>query len=272
MELCLDLMMDIVRPMDEEIKNKKLREAERLRTRSVFPFNLFSSPDYEGSAEIFCEVGNGEDDFELKVKYYEEAARTYEMCDGEYGRYQASQMYERIGQMSEEQDWKRSSDAYKRSGMYSKQCGRESLAASSFQKAADMLRKGNELNGSLECLKKVVECYHGSNWKHHKIKAMKDVAGVYIDLGRYGEASKVFLSFKENMYTFCAFLCHVIEGLPSDLDVSGDEKGVCDALERDMSVAYNVIDEYIATHAMIEEVRRLLLTVKERLRPENDIL
>ncbi|KAG5860123.1 putative soluble N-ethylmaleimide-sensitive factor [Encephalitozoon hellem] len=258
--------------MDDESKSRKLKEAERLRTKATFPFSLFSSPDYDASAEIFMEVGNMEEDISGKVGYYEEAARTYEMGDGEYGRYQASQVYERIAQMCEDEYPEKSIAAYKRSGMYSKQCGRESLAAISFQKASEMLRKQGDLNGCLECLQKVAECYCGSNWKHHKRKAMRDIADVYIDLGKYGLAAKIFLGFKENIYTFCAFLCHTIEGSPLDLDVSGDEKEVCDALERDFNEAHKTIEEYITTHAMISEVRKLLGIVKEKLKPENDIL
>lgn len=260
------------RPMDPESKGGKLKEAERLRTKGGFLFGLFSSPDYDASAELFMEVGNMEPETAERVRYYEEAARTYEMGDGEYGRYQASQVYEKIAQMCEDECPERSVDAYKRSGMYSKQCGRESLAATSFQRAAELLRASGDLEGSLECLKRVSECYCGGNWRHHRSKAQRDIAGVYVELGQYGAAAKVFLGLKENVYVFCAFLCHAIEGCPLDLDISGDEKEICDALGGDLGAAHKAIDEYEATHAMIPEVRRLLGIVKERLRPENDIL
>lgn len=258
--------------MDEENKSRKLKEAERLRTKRVFPLNLFSSPDYDVSAEIFVELGNVEESVDKKIRYYEEAANTYLMGDSEYSRYQAFQIYEKIGQMCEESDPRRSVQAYRRSGRYSKQCGRESLAAVSFQRAADILRKLGDDEGALECLNVVVECYRGSNWKHHKAKAMRDVANICVELGRYGKAAEVFLTLKENIFVFCAFLCYVIEGTPSDLDVVGDEKIICDALERDIDTAYRAIDEYADTHAMIGEVSKLLGVVKERLRPENDIL
>lgn len=258
--------------MDAESKNRKLKEAERLRTKGTFPFNLFSSPDYDASAEIFMEVGNMEEDVSERVRYYEEAAKTYEMERGEYGRYQASQVYEKIAQICEDEHPEKSIAAYKRSGMYSKQCGRESLAAISFQRASEILKKEGDLNGCLECLQKVAECYCGSNWKHHKRKVMRDIADVYIELGKYGLAAKVFLSFKENVYNFCAFLCYTIEGSPLDLDVNGDEKEICDALERDFNEAHKTIEEYITTHAMISEVKKLLEIVKEKLKPENDIL
>ncbi|CAD25488.1 hypothetical protein [Encephalitozoon cuniculi GB-M1] len=258
--------------MDAESKNRKLREAERLRTRGAFPFSLFSSPDYDASAEIFMELGNMEEQMSEKVMFYEEAARTYEMGEGEYGRYQASQVYEKIAQVCEDEYPEKSVDAYRKAGMYSKQCGRESLAAMNFQRAAEILKREGDLVRCLEYLQKVAECYCGSNWKHHKRKAMRDIASVYIELGRYGSAAKIFLGFDENIYTFCAFLCHVIEGSPSDLDVSGDEKEVCDALGGDLGAARKSIEEYITTHAMVGEVRKLLEIVKERLRPENDIL
>lgn len=258
--------------MDSESKDRKVREAEGLRTKKMFPLSLFSSPDYEASAEIFTELGNLEENMSKKVWYYEEAAKTYLMGDGEYSRYQAFQMYEKIAQMCEESDARKSIEAYKRSGMYSRQCGRESLAAISFQKAADIMRSEGELEGSLECLKMVVECYRGTSWKHHRAKAMKDVAGMYVELGRYGEAAKLFVGFKENIFVFCGFLCYVIEGTASDLEVGGDERAVCDALERDTCTAVKAIDEYMDTHAMINEVRRLLCVVKERLKPEHDIL
>ncbi|ADM11729.1 uncharacterized protein Eint_061230 [Encephalitozoon intestinalis ATCC 50506] len=258
--------------MDAESKTRKLKEAEKLRTKGAFPFNLFSSPDYESSAEIFMEIGNMEEETSEKIRYYEEAAKTYEMEDGEYGRYQASQVYEKIAQTCEDEYPEKAISAYKKSGMYSKQCGRESLAAVSFQRASEILRKEGNLEGCLECLQKVAECYCGSSWKHHKKKAMRDIAEVYIELGRYGEAAKIFLGFKENIYTFCGFLCYSIEGTPLDLDVSGDEKEVCNALQGDLNEAHRVIEEYISTHAMLSEVKKLLEIVKERLRPENDIL
>lgn len=258
--------------MDEENRNRKLKEAEKLRSKKGFPFNLFSTLDYDASAGIFVDLGNMEVDVDKKIWYYEEAAKTYLMENVEYSRYQAFQMYEKIAQLCEEKDARRSVEAYKKSGMYSMQCGRESLAAVNFQRAAEILKKEGDLNGSLECLKMVMECYRGTGWKHHRTKAMKDITNVYVELGKFKEAGELFLIFKENIYIFCAFLCNVMEGSPSDLDINGDEKIICDAIENDMNLAYKVINEYIETHAMIEEVKKLLNIVKEKLKPEHDIL
>lgn len=255
-----------------EGRDRKLREAKRLRTRRAFPMSLFSDPDYDASAELFADVGNVEEDVDRKISCYEEAARTYLMGDGEYSRYQASQMYEKIGQLCEETDAERAVEGYRRAGMLSRQCGRESIAATSFQKVADILRMKGDLEGCLESLRTVADCYRGGSWKHHRMKAAKDVAGVCVELRRFGEAARLFESFGENASMFCAFLCYAVDGTACDLEIGGDERVVCDALERGTEEASRAIDEYVSTHAMGGDVRQLLGIVRERLKPEHDIL
>ncbi|KAH9411203.1 hypothetical protein HK407_07g11950 [Ordospora pajunii] len=267
-----DLKKDMLMPMDVDLKERRLKEAERLRKKRSFPLSLLYYPDYDASAEIFMELGNSEDDVGKKVEYYEEAAKTYEMGDGEYSRYLASQAYEKIGEICEETNKRKSVDAYKRSGEYSKQCGRESLAAICFQRAAGLLKSENEFEEAYVYLNKVVECYSGSGWKYHRIKAMKDVAEICIELKRYGEASRIYTGVRESMYLFCAFLCQVIEGVPADTEVGGDEEKLCKAIEEGGDKAVKAIGEYMLTHAMSKEVKMLLEIILEMLQPENDIL
>ncbi|KHN69465.1 hypothetical protein CWI42_070320 [Ordospora colligata] len=258
--------------MDVELKERKVKEAERLRKKRSFPFSLFYHPDYYASAEIFMQLGNSEDDVEKKVEYYEEAAKTHEMDDGEYSKYLASQVYEKIGETCEQTNKRKAVDAYTKSGEYSKRYGRDSLAAICFQRISSLLKSENEIEAAYTYLTKVVECYSGSGWKHHRIKAMKDVAETCIELKRYGEASKIYIKLNGNMDLFCAFLCQMIEGVPTDLQVSGDEEKLCKAIEEGGDKAMNAINEYMLTHAMSREVKMLLEIILSRLQPENDIL
>lgn len=255
----------------EEIKNKLIKQAEKLRKKEKFPFNLFSSPDYESSADKFKEAAGMSSSKEEKIKLLKESASTYLMNPLEYNRYNSFLIYGEISEL-----YKNDPEEFvkyaRMAGDMAITCNRENLAANSYEKAVDVLIQQNNKKDAIDLMRKIAECYDNSCWKHHHTNSLKKLAFLEFTTGDYEEAAKDFLKIKKNIYTLCAGVCYYLAGVDSDLDISGEEAVIYKAFDKSPEEVRVAIDLYMENNSVDKEVRNVLNASVEMLKPENDIL
>ncbi|KAF9760586.1 hypothetical protein NGRA_3105 [Nosema granulosis] len=255
----------------EDIKNKLIKQAEKLRKKERFPFNLFYSPDYESSADKFKEAAGMASNKEEKISLLKESASTYLMNPLEYNRYNCYLIYGEISELSKNRPVEFVEYA-KKAGDMAISCNRENLAANSYEKAVDVLIQEKKNREAIELMRKIAECYDNSCWKHHHTNSLKKLAFLEFSTGEYEQAAKDFLGLKKNIYTLCAGVCYYLAGIASDLDISGEEEVVYKAFSKTPEDVQVAIDLYMENNSVEKEVRNVLNASVEMLKPENDIL
>lgn len=252
----------------ENLKNKLLREAKALKTtKKILFFIPVSSPDYESSAEKFREVAQMCHDKQEKINYLLEATKSYLMNPVEYNRYNTYLIYLDIAEIYGEGH--EAINLYIKSGDMALSCDKKSLAARSYEKASDL---SDDINKKIELMSKIVECYDSKSWENHRIHALKQLAFTLFKNGEYEKAAQNFLLIKSSIYNLCAGICYYLVGVDTDLEVSNEHIEVYEALSKGPEELRKSIEHYLDNYAVEKEVRKIMETVVEKMRPENDIL
>lgn len=159
--------------MESELKSK-IKKAEKLRESYHFPFNLFNSPDYISSGDLFCEVARECNSVNEQIKYFEEAANTFLLNKDDYGIYKASEPYKSLFNILKDVDFNKAVEY----GIKHSDClykiGKYMMAGQAYVTLADIVKNKDEEKAMMICNKAKESYNKDGNCPFHLKKAVEE--------------------------------------------------------------------------------------------------
>lgn len=247
---------------------KLIEKAEDLRTKKSFPMNLFSSPDYLESAELFFELGDGADR-EVQIKCYTEAANTYLMLNSSYGLWKAAEAYKTIYRITKENTFLlKNVECLELGGKYM-------LAGQTLLDGAKEEEPPVVIDFHLRAILNFKK--HGDGCKMHLRKTLDDCAALLVKADRISEAIELFKELRDSHGIAHAKLCVTLLSFTvnqgacfMDDDLSIEENkvimGICN--DSDKSA---VLNNYLNNNVCTGSVKTVMQYMLDSFKPENDI-
>ncbi|KAF7683501.1 hypothetical protein TCON_1288 [Astathelohania contejeani] len=275
--------------MDSEY-SKKLELANKLKAKKGLIASWFFPTDYYKSAELFSELGeyaSTMNQMEKAGEFHRTAAETF-LLSTEYGsKSRALYAYSKAGDAFRTVDPLQAADCYTQAGRYASLTGSQSIAASKYLGAAALYEEVGELEKSKANLETAMLMYEQAQMMMCKNKVAEQYTSLLLRMMDYEGAGHQFLKlnlpgreiyFGQNL--LAAFLCLYLAGNEAEIleeirdKMKGEELAIAesfDLLDHD-EVTGELIEKYIGNNVLKSEIVELLKVVRERLRPENNIL
>lgn len=258
--------------MDEEIY-KKILKARKLKTKKMFPFSLFTHPDYTESGSLLCDAAKSSMKDEDKIKLYREAAETFLMDSDEYCVYRAGQCFKKLFDMQREGTRDEAIESYKKYCECCMRIEKYMLAGEGYSKLGDyVVEKDKKM--AIEMYKKAQQMYQrDNNCPVHSREAGQKCLGVQLMLGDVEGMLETLEKVEVEHGKLCRQLLAIQAGRTDVDEELGREESelVRTVLNKDKETGIKVLSEFAHENVLMAPISKIFEFIINNFQPENDI-
>lgn len=255
-------------------RDKKVKQAEKLRKKYTGISSLFWSPDFYSSAELFLELANEADTDEDKERFYNEAATTFLLQGDEYGHYRAAEIYKSLrDQFISEQQLPKSVE-YGKLYAGNLECSKRFMMAGQAYFDLGVLCEGALPSEALGFYKEAISAYEkDGDSRFHMKKACEKKLLLELSGADYSGAICTLANLDVKYAPLCRQLLLILleQSLDEELDDPEEHKLVMALINRNSAEATALLETFINDNFIPKYAQMVFESVLEKLNPENDI-
>lgn len=254
---------------------KKLTKAEKLRTKSAFPFCYFVAPDYNESAELFCEIARDSSTIEDQCKYYLEAANTFLMQKDEYNEFCASECYRKLYEVLEKKELERALGYYQRYAEILEKMKKYLTAGQAYAKIGDAWAKSNP-DKAIEFYSKAILTYKKdrASCTFHLKSCLQGYLLVLLELEKLEEAINILDQLDTKYSKLCKQILTIVLGrsdFHDDVLNLDENRLVMALLNKSREDSIKDLEAFRSDNYLPDAVSKIFDISIRRMSPENDI-